>query len=180
MKKISILLTTMALLVSLNSAYAQECNDNTRKTVPDSRFENINNGTVKDKQTGLIWQQCSIGQTLLNGQCNGEARDLTWKQALTEAKAYGEGWRLPNIKELNSILEQSCTDPMLNFKHFPIVNDRFEARYWSATPSVSEVVLPRFNIIQKNNIVTLDLGDGSLAINEPQAEFRGLAVKSAE
>lgn len=138
MKLLSNLIISTLLLTTMTSTFAevQECPANQRNTTPDSRFEDLNNGTVKDLQTDLIWQRCSIGQSWKNGQCLGEAKSLTWQQALTEAKSIGDGWRLPNIKELNSIAEYGCISPKINLNVFPVDNDefRFVLYYWSSTP----------------------------------------------
>jgi len=60
-------------------------------------FTDNGDGTVTDRATGLMWQQVDSGKT------------LNWQQAL----AYAEGlalaghddWRLPNAKELQSIVD---------------------------------------------------------------------------
>lgn len=66
-------------------------------------FVDNNNGTITDQATGLMWQQADDGTT----------RD--WENAL----AYAEGltlagysdWRLPNAKELHSIVDYTrCRD----------------------------------------------------------------------
>ena len=54
-------------------------------------------GTITDKATGLMWQQSDGGKA------------VTWKQALAHCEALtaaGKGdWRLPNAKELQSIVD---------------------------------------------------------------------------
>ncbi len=106
---------------TLNSlAFAQECRTDIDKTAPDSRYELLNDGKeVRDKKTGLIWQRCSLGQIWDGKTCANSTTSHTWEQALKETKALGNGYRLPNIRELNSLVERSCRDTAINEKFFP-------------------------------------------------------------
>lgn len=124
------------ILAMTNFAHAQTCKtDSIPATTPDSRFEIIGNGSeVKDKVTGLIWQRCSMGQTWDGITCTGTATKHTWQQALTIAKNLGNGYRLPNIRELNSIAEHQCYDPSINSKIFPNTPSQL---YWSSSPQVT-------------------------------------------
>lgn len=122
------------ILATSQLAHAQICKtDSIIATTPDSRFTPIGNGAeVKDKVTGLIWQRCSIGQTWDGNTCTGNATSHTWQQALTVAKNLGKGYRLPNIKELASIVEEQCYDPAINSKTFPNTPSNW---YWSSSPN---------------------------------------------
>jgi len=95
------------------AAAAQTCKyDSIPATAPASRFTDNGDGTVTDKTTGLQWQRCSQGQTWSGGTCAGTATGHTWQAALQLADvatyAGRSDWRLPNIKELASIVEQAC------------------------------------------------------------------------
>lgn len=108
------------------------CNPNITRIAPDSRYELVNNGAeVKDKQTGLIWQRCSLGQTWSGTSCTGTAATYNWTNALQTAANMGGGWRVPNVKELDSLIEQACYSPSINELMFPntVVN-----YYWSSSP----------------------------------------------
>ena len=82
------------------------------------------NGTVTDSGTLLIWQQ-------------GENSAVTWEAALT----YCEGlslagqpyWRLPNHKELLSLVDYTRYSPSINTTFFP---NAFSSYYWSSTTMV--------------------------------------------
>lgn len=95
----------------------------TDKSRPDSRYT-TSNETVTDVATGLMWHRCVIGQVWQNGQCIGDYENFTWQQALqageTNNLAGYTDWRLPNIKELNSLIDRSCTDPAYNIRAFDL------------------------------------------------------------
>ncbi|WP_054257214.1 DUF1566 domain-containing protein [Paenacidovorax caeni] len=64
--------------------------------------------TVTDKETGLMWMRCSLGQSWDGSRCAGEARKYTWDEARKAAQNYryaGYGdWRLPDIEELSTLV----------------------------------------------------------------------------
>lgn len=64
-----------------------------------NNFVNNNNGTITDKATGLMWATADNG------------KGVEWKDALVYAKnsklAGYSDWRLPNVKELQSIVDYS-------------------------------------------------------------------------
>lgn len=74
-----------------------------------SRFKDNGDGTVTDVLTGLMWQQ-------------GENERMDWYSALKSCKemklAGHSDWRLPNLKELNSILNLDYTGGWWYFKDF--------------------------------------------------------------
>jgi len=77
---------------------------------PDtSRFKDNADGTVTDTLTGLMWQK-------------GENERMDWYSALKVCKdmqlAGHSDWRLPNLKELNSILNLDYTQGWWYYKDF--------------------------------------------------------------
>lgn len=127
------------ILMTANLAHAQTCQtDSIPATTPDSRFEILNGGTeVKDTVTGLIWQRCSMGQQWNGSTCTGTATTHTWQHALTITKNLGNGYRLPNIKELATILEYQCFYPTINNNIFPNTQSDY---YWSSSSSFGSSV----------------------------------------
>ncbi len=87
----------------------------------------IDNGdnTVTDTFTGLMWQKEDDGS------------GLTWEAAITYAQdlslAGFEDWRLPNIKELDSITDLSAYNPAID----PIFSGTKPSGYWSSTAIVN-------------------------------------------
>ena len=120
------------LLVTVSSTNYAGCNKSLPRTAPDNLYELLNNNTeVKDKETGLIWQRCSLGQTWSGTACTGTAATYNWTNALQTAKNMGNGWRVPNIKELDSLIEQACYSPSINEVFFPNTQS---GSYWSSSP----------------------------------------------
>lgn len=94
-------------------------------TVPklvQNRLTNNGNATITDNLTGLIWEQILISNS------------MTWEQALTYAEnlslAGQNDWRLPNIKELQSLCDLKITSPCIDNSFFTGININ---KYWSST-----------------------------------------------
>ena len=124
-------------LVAAGVAADQICKyDSIPATAPASRFTDNGDGTVTDKVTALQWKRCSEGQTWSGGTCIGNATYYTWQQALQLADgasfAGKSDWRLPNIKELASIVEQACYDPAIDLVVFP--GTPVWPQFWSSSP----------------------------------------------
>ena len=66
---------------------------------PEGRFVDNGDGTITDLATGLMWQKADSGMT------------LNWEEALEYSEELELGghddWRLPNVKELQGILDYS-------------------------------------------------------------------------
>lgn len=124
----------LLLVISMAPAVAQTCRDDIPASAPDSRFTAYGDGTVTDRATGLIWKQCAEG--LSGADClTGGATTFTWQQALQHAEAAvfagSSLWRLPNKKELASLVEQRCVDPAINARFFPNTPASW---FWSSSP----------------------------------------------
>lgn len=93
---------------------------------------------VDDTHTGLTWMRCSLGQTWQEDlqTCINTANKMNWKEALQTALAYEfagySNWRLPNKKELASIIEYSCVEPAIDSDIFPNTDN---GTYWTSTPN---------------------------------------------
>ena len=137
MNKFTFLLAALSLSLSLS---AQTINENIRSDWPDERYQVHGDGTVTDTATGLMWMQCSLGQTYVNDTCSdsNDATEYNWQDALKAADSYTfanySDWRLPNIKELASLAARDRYDPSINSVVFP--NTPISS-YWSASPHTS-------------------------------------------
>ncbi len=108
------------------------------------RYSVHGDGTVTDHKTKLMWAQCAQGQTASAGSCINSAA-FTWEGALGETApsttSSHTGWRLPNIKELESLIQRECDYPAINESVFPNPTPIPSLiRYWSSTPSVTVFV----------------------------------------
>lgn len=97
----------------------------------------INGSLVTDKTTGLMWSKCNINKD--KNDCSGGATQLTWDQIenqLTQknnSKFLGHNdWRLPNIKELVTIIDYGCVSAKP--KTYAWSRTEKIKHMWSSTP----------------------------------------------
>jgi hypothetical protein len=114
-----------------------ECNVDKPETTPVSRFRiDEQADTVFDTQTGLTWKRCAEGQAYAAGRCQGAVALWNWNDAVTKFGVQGDGWRIPNVDELSSIVENRCRSPSANLALFP---DTPSSAFWSASSSTSKL-----------------------------------------
>ncbi len=95
---------------------------------------------VKDINSGLIWKRCAEGMQWKGNGCNGSPLLMSHEQALAHARVQ-VGWRLPNIKELDTIVDRSFINPAVDLAVFPGTP---AARFWSSSPFVSDSNYARY------------------------------------
>jgi hypothetical protein len=109
---------------------------NGQAALAKARFVPSADGTeVTDAMTGLVWSRCAAGMVWNNDAqtCDGAATRFYWKDALSYAKRNrAGGWRLPNIKELFSIVDHKKTEPAIDSIAFPNTSWRL---HLSSTPN---------------------------------------------
>ncbi len=92
-----------------------------------SHFTDNSDGSITDNFTGLTWQKI---QSL---------NPLTWEAALAYASGFTlsgkTGWRLPNIRELQSLNDPLLSKPSFNKTFFPSC---LSGNYWSSTTMQNE------------------------------------------
>ena len=103
----------------------------------DPRFTDNGDGTVTDNLTGLIWLQ--------DANCFGDW--TSWTNAQSDASTLGDGscgltdssaagdWRLPSLKELQSLVDFGQYSPALHSGH-PF--SRVKPVYWTSTSYVPD------------------------------------------
>jgi len=89
-------------------------------------FEDNRNGTITDRITQLVWQKQDEGTTAV------------WEDAITVCEKLSLGrysdWRLPNVKELRSIVDSGTYAPAIYAGYFPNTQSN---SYWSSTTYVA-------------------------------------------
>ncbi len=143
------LLIVATLAVGAHNANAENCLDSIQSSTPVARFV-VTGELAFDQKTGLQWQRCAIGYdfddggpptVLTDDACLATDRsEFSWAEALLAAESLNQAggigglttWRVPNNKELQSIVEYQCYSPAINLALFP---DTTVARpFWSSSP----------------------------------------------
>ncbi len=102
-------------------------------------YTDNHDGTITDASTGLVWQMCSQGQTWADGDphgtCTGDVSYLSQSDGETSCEGItGGGWRLPSLKELETIVDTTTSIPAIDSNFFPSTpSDGF----WSSSPYVN-------------------------------------------
>ena len=130
-------LVAMICLLLVAGQVMAGCNNAIIASTATADFTINGDGTVTHKKTGLMWKRCSEG--LSGNDCAiGTITRHSWQEALQLVKTINSNggfagytdWRLPNVKELASIVERKCVSPAINTTIFPATADGY---YWSAS-----------------------------------------------
>ena len=143
-----------------------------------NHYINNNDGTITDLATGLMWQQAD----------DGIARD--WQNALSYAEnltlAGYSDWRLPNVKELNAIVDYKrspsetnspAIDPLFSTSTIndPDGNPGNYPYFWTSTtlqdgpnPTVGAAYIPFGKAYGKMNNVLLDTHGAGAMRSDPK------------
>jgi hypothetical protein len=95
---------------------------------------NSDGSEVVDHQTGLTWRRCAEGMTFDGSTCAGSFRSFDRGSALPYARDQ-PGWRLPNVKELQTLVDESRTAPGIDVNAFPGTPATW---FWASTPYVAD------------------------------------------
>src|SRR6185369_3222316 len=118
---------------------------------PAPRFTDMGDGTVKDKLTDLIWSKRANSPDINAAApfvCANAGNDMTWLQSLnfiaclnTNSYRGFTDWRLPNLNELESMVNAGTVDTSvyLNASGFVQVQP---SQYWSSTSDASDLPFP--------------------------------------
>jgi hypothetical protein len=144
---------------------------------PSPRFTDNGDGTVKDNLTGLIWLQ--------DANCDGV---MAWSNALAHANGLYDGcsdcggadddcglsddssagdWRLPNVKELQSLIDFSEYNSVLPSGH-PFTGVQ-SSNYWSSTTN-ADITSTAWRV---------DMSDGSTVSDDTSSGYYVWPVRDA-
>ncbi len=91
-----------------------------------NKFQNNGDGTITDNATGLMWMKNDNGAALIWKEA------LSWVREINDEGYQGyNDWRLPNVKELQSIV---------NYNNAPVRNGKpaIDTKYFSCTQIINE------------------------------------------
>jgi len=141
-----------------------EYDDGYFRSGSELRFQDNSDGTITDLNTGLMWGKSGYAENDVDPpvayQSEGRWRRYFWNQALLYCERLQLGsyddWRLPDYKELTSILDLSRMEPCVDEEYFPGTRTDF---YWTSTSfayQTSQAWYVYFNLgyvnhINKNN-----------------------------
>jgi hypothetical protein len=141
------LLLLMLLFSSSTNVFSQTIEDYIDNQWQDSRYINHKDGTVTDNKTTLMWKRCPEGLSGSSCTTGTAATKYNYKFAIERADAsenqpfatYSD-WRLPNKKELSSLVARDRYDPAINSTLFPNTPNTPNTPYtpgggfWSSSP----------------------------------------------
>jgi len=109
--------------------YGQDANYNSPASSPSYTD---NGDTVTDNITGLEWVKDATSTGCFSGS------KMPWEVALSSCAnlvyAGHDDWRLPNVKELMSIVDYGSSSPAINEP--PFANTKLDNYYWTSTTYV--------------------------------------------
>ena len=124
----------------IEGAIQQKCFSQAENSRQPQSFSVCNSGnSIYDNLTGLMWSRCTIGKTWneQTKECEGDASIHSWKESLNKVQEFNQSgflsqqdWRLPNIKELASIVDLSCVYPAIDLTTFPNTDS---AEFWTSS-----------------------------------------------
>lgn len=77
--------------------------------------------TVRDLKTGLTWERLA------------QDTQYSWDEANSHCRSLGAGWRMPNLKELWTVVDPTRSQPSIDPEAFPNAPTGY---YWTASPYV--------------------------------------------
>lgn len=133
----------LALMANANAQTSATCFfDTIRASTNTEQYFDNGDGTILDVLTGLTWSACLYGQTFNTDTqgCDGAptpvanfSAAISAQESLNDSAYAGkQDWRLPNMKELSTLIEYACIEPAMR-------NDIFDSApsvpVWSNTPN---------------------------------------------
>jgi hypothetical protein len=140
------------------------------------RYKVLKNGTIKDLNTGLIWEmKCSacgglhdVDNTYVWSGNGTQETIWDWLEDINAEGGTGyaghNDWRIPNVRELQSIVDYQGSLPAID----PIFGPTARSGYWSSTTVAGDSSLAW----------PVGFGDGGGGLVMPFDKSRGLFVRA--
>jgi len=138
----------------------------------DGRFLLSSSGhEVIDTSTGLVWRRCIEGQIWTGFSCGGVISRYSWGNALNLAKnqsfSTGYSWRLPNVKELESLVDRTRRYPSIQTTVFTGSESGY---FWTSTPYANDASLAWY----------VDFGIGRVGVERNNLSFMVRLVRDIQ
>jgi hypothetical protein len=138
------------------------------------RYQDNGDGTITDLNTGLMWETKVPGGGSCTGALHAVDATCTWAQATGDwinavnteggtGYAGYDDWRVPNVRELMSIVDYSRSSPAISLIFTPTAADF----YWSSTSSAAS----------PPSAWSVDFNDGFVNVFGENNTFRVRAVR---
>ena len=117
------------------------------------------NNAVNDAWTGLQWRRCEEGRIWNGIECSVGSSSFTHEQALAHARDQAS-WRLPNVKELSSLMDLSVSGgALLHPVAFP---GAYSSPQWAASPFSSDNDLAWYVYFNTGYVANFNRGTSAL------------------
>lgn len=140
--------------------YHVRCVRQTQSRTVETAFTSDGEGAVIDNRTGLMWQQAEADSA------------MNWEEALNYARglefAGFADWRLPNVKELQSLHDETAVRPSISTEFFPSARPEL---YWSSTTLINR---------EGDRAWTMDFNLGIVSYNPKTDRLRVRLVRSGQ
>ncbi len=121
-------------------------------SIKGGSFISNGDGAVTDRTTGLVWQQAASAST------------VTWEAALPACEnlvlAGRDDWRLPNVKEFFSLVDETRSKPSVDTAFFP---GTVSNRHWTSTSNMNTTI-EAWSVSFDLGIVSHDAKTGAEAV----------------
>ncbi|WP_423457974.1 DUF1566 domain-containing protein [Ottowia sp. VDI28] len=139
---------------------------------------------VTDQATALQWARCTFGQAWDGSGCTGKTAAPNWYNALQAAQTANAAhylgysdWRLPNVSEMESLMEMDSANPNIDLTAFPGTEG---ALYWTSTTDEYSFSFAWYASFHDGHVLRTDkTGLGYVRLvrgGQPMAAFDALAA----
>jgi hypothetical protein len=127
-------------------------------------YTNNDDETVTDEATGLTWMRCAAGRS--GSDCStGSTTGYEWQDGIDYCDnlnfAGHDDWRLPEIRELESIIDYTSYSPAIDSTAFPADPN---GSFWSSSSDVYEPNFLTWNVTFGSGNVSTSVRPNTFAV----------------